>query len=148
MSASTINRTESHSTTRLALLGAIAGIGGGIVFGMMMAMMGMLPMVGMLVGSESAAVGFIVHLAISAFIGAVYGVVIGRFPNTTQAALVGGIINGVVWWVLGALVLMPLMLGMSQMVFVIGGDQWLSLMGHIIYGLVTAFLLIPLRKRM
>jgi uncharacterized membrane protein YagU involved in acid resistance len=147
MSASTINRTESHSTTRLALLGAIAGIGGGIVFGMMMAMMGMLPMVGMLVGSESAAVGFIVHLAISAFIGAVYGVVIGRFPNTTQVALVGGIINGVVWWVLGALVLMPLMLGMSQMVFVIGGDQWLSLMGHIIYGLVTAFLLIPLRNR-
>jgi Na+(H+)/acetate symporter ActP len=49
--------------------------------------------------------------------------------------------------VLGALVLMPLMLGMSQMVFVIGGDQWLSLMGHIIYGLVTAFLLIPLRNR-
>jgi uncharacterized membrane protein YagU involved in acid resistance len=147
MSASTINRTESHSTTRLALLGAIAGIGGGIVFGMMMAMMGMLPMVGMLVGSESAAVGFIVHLAISAFIGAVYGVVIGRFPNTTQVALAGGIINGVVWWVLGALVLMPLMLGMSQMVFVIGGDQWLSLMGHIIYGLVTAFLLILLRNR-
>jgi uncharacterized membrane protein YagU involved in acid resistance len=147
MSASTINRTESHSTTRLALLGAIAGIGGGIVFGMMMAMMGMLPMVGMLVGSESAAVGFIVHLAISAFIGAVYGVVISRFPNTTQVALAGGIINGVVWWVLGALILMPLMLGMSQMVFVIGGDQWLSLMGHIIYGLVTAFLLIPLRNR-
>jgi uncharacterized membrane protein YagU involved in acid resistance len=146
MSASTINRTESHSTTRLALLGAIAGIGGGIVFGMMMAMMGMLPMVGMLVGSESA-VGFIVHLAISAFIGAVYGVVISRFPNTTQVALAGGIINGVVWWVLGALILMPLMLGMSQMVFVIGGDQWLSLMGHIIYGLVTAFLLIPLRNR-
>jgi uncharacterized membrane protein YagU involved in acid resistance len=74
-------------------------------------------------------------------------VVIGRFPNTTQVALVGGIINGVVWWVLGALVLMPLMLGMSQMVFVVGGDQWLSLMGHIIYGLVTAFLLIPLRNR-
>jgi uncharacterized membrane protein YagU involved in acid resistance len=147
MSASTINRTESHSTTRLAILGAIAGIGGGVVFGMMMAMMGMLPMVGMLVGSESAAVGFIVHLAISALIGAVYGVVIGRFPNTAQVALAGGIINGAVWWVLGALALMPLMLGMSQMVFVIGGDQWLSLMGHIIYGLVTAFLLIPLRNR-
>ena len=147
MSASTINRSESHSTTRLALLGAVAGIGGGVVFGVMMAMMGMLPMVGMLVGSESAVVGFIAHLAISAFIGAVYGLAAGRFPNTTQVALVGGIINGVVWWVLGALVLMPLMLGMSQMVLVVGGDQWMSLLGHIIYSLVTAFLLIALRNQ-
>jgi uncharacterized membrane protein YagU involved in acid resistance len=147
MSASTINQRESHSISKLALLGVIAGIGGGIVFGMMMAMMGMLPMVAMLVESDSALVGLIVHLAISAFIGAVYGVVIDRFPNTAQVALVGGLINGIVWWVLGALLLMPLSLGMSQMVFVIGSDQMMSLLGHIIYGLVTAFLLIPLRNR-
>lgn len=147
MSATTIDRDRSSSPARLALLGSIAGLGGGIVFGMMMAMMGFLPMVAMLVGSESAVVGFLVHMAISAFIGAVYGVVIGRFANTARVALLGGIVNGIVWWVLGALILMPLLLGMSQMVFVIGSEQWISLLGHIIYGLVTAFLLIPLRKR-
>jgi uncharacterized membrane protein YagU involved in acid resistance len=147
MATTYVNRSESLSTIRLAALGAIAGIGGGIAFGMLMAMMGMLPMVAMLVGSESAVVGFIVHLAISAFIGAVYGVAAGRFPNTAKVALVGGVVNGLVWWVLGALILMPLMLGMSQMVFVIESAQWMSLMGHIIYGLVTAFLLIPLRSR-
>ena len=129
------------------MLSGMFGIGGGVVFGMLMAMMGMLPMVAMLAGSESALVGFIVHLAISAFIGAVYGVIVGRFPNTAGVALIGGMLNGVVWWMLGALTLMPLMLGMSQMVFVVGGDQWMSLMGHILYGLATAFLLIPLRKR-
>jgi uncharacterized membrane protein YagU involved in acid resistance len=148
MSATTVDRNESVSLARSAGLGALAGIGGGIVFGMMMGMMGMLPMVGMLVGSESAAVGLLVHLAISAFIGAVYGAAASRFPNTAQTALIGGIVNGVVWWVLGALILMQLMLGMTEMVFAIGTDQWMSLLGHLIYGLVTAFLLIPLRSRL
>jgi uncharacterized membrane protein YagU involved in acid resistance len=147
MATTSINRSENQSVVKLAALGAIAGIGGGVVFGMMMAMMGMLPMVAMLVGSESVVLGWIVHLTISAFIGAVYGVVAGRFPNTATIALVGGILNGSVWWVLGALILMPLMLGMNEMVLVVGGDQWMSLIGHIIYGLITAFLLIPLRNR-
>jgi hypothetical protein len=42
---------------------------------------------------------------------------------------------------------MPLFLGMVQMIFVIGSDQWMSLLGHVIYGLVTAFVFIPLVKR-
>jgi uncharacterized membrane protein YagU involved in acid resistance len=147
MSATTINQKVSASSTKLATSGAIAGLAGGAVFGMMMGMMGMLPMVGMLVRQENAVIGFIVHMVISAFIGAVYGLVAGRFAVNTTTALVGGIINGVVWWVLGALVLMPLMLGMTQMVFVIGQAQWMSLLGHIIYGLVTSFVFIPLVKR-
>lgn len=147
MSAATIDQRVKSTPSKLATSGAIAGLAGGLVFGMMMGMMGMLPMVGMLVGQENAVVGFIVHMVISAFIGAVYGVVAGRFTLNATFAIIGGMINGVVWWVLGALVLMPLMLGMTQMVFVIGNDQWLSLMGHIIYGLVTAFVFIPLVKR-
>ena len=114
---------------------------------MMMGMMGMLPMVGMLVGVESAFVGLLVHLLISAFIGAIYGLIIYRVPNTVTTALTGGIANGVVWWVLGALVLMPLMLGMSDMVLAVGQMQWMSLLGHVIYGLVTAFVYIPLANR-
>ena len=55
-------------------------------------------------------------------------------------------VNGIVWWILGALVLMPLLLGMSQMVLVVDTPQWLSLMGHLIYGIVTAILFVPLSK--
>jgi hypothetical protein len=145
MSAAVLGQNE-NSPTKLATTGAIAGLIGGVVFGVMMGMMGMLPMVGMLVRQESAVIGFVVHMAISAFIGAVYGLVAGRLPLNTTNALIGGVINGVVWWVLGALILMPLMLGMSQMVFVIGGDQWMSLLGHLIFGLVTAFAFIRLAK--
>lgn len=147
MSVKAIEQQGSVSPTVLAINGAIAGLAGGVVFGIMMGMMGMLPMVGMLVRQENALIGFIVHMAISAFIGAVYGLVVGRFAANASTALIGGVINGVVWWVLGALILMPLLLGMNQMVFVIGQAQWFSLMGHILYGLVTSFVFLPLVRR-
>jgi uncharacterized membrane protein YagU involved in acid resistance len=146
MSTTTFDQKSDLSFNKMVTTGAIAGLAGGLVFGMMMAMMGMLPMVAMLVRAESAFIGFIVHMLISAFIGAVYGLVAGRFSLTATNALIGGIVNGVVWWVLGALILMPLMLGMAQMVFVLGGDQWMSLIGHLIYGLITAFVFIRLAK--
>jgi uncharacterized membrane protein YagU involved in acid resistance len=142
-----VNNTTNRSLTSSLIAGALAGLVGGAVFGLMMAMMGMLPMVAMLVGSESAALGFIVHMAISAFIGAVYGVVASRLPQSTGVAIGAGAINGVIWWVLGALILMPLMLGMSAMVLQIGGDQWMSLLGHLIFGVVTALVFLPLSKR-
>jgi len=62
--------------------------------------------------------------------------------------LLGGIAYGAIWWVLGALIMMPLMLGMNQMVLVIGTDQWLSLAGHMVNGVVTALVFIPLVKRL
>lgn len=145
MTTTGIDQTQSNTTGAL-VHGALAGLAGGVVFGLMMAMMGMLPMVAGLVGAQSAVVGFIVHMAISAFIGVVYGLIITRFANTFNVALAGGVANGVVWWVLGALILMPLMLGMSQMVFVIEQAQWMSLLGHIIYGIVTALAFLALRR--
>ncbi len=129
--------------------GATAGLGGGVVFGMMMAMMGMLPMVAGLVGSQSPVVGAVVHLAISAVIGATYGVALtsGRFRLSARFAVISGIVNGIAWWVLGALILMPLGLGMTDMVFQIGTPQWLSLMGHLIYGIVTGLVFVRLAQR-
>lgn len=53
--------------------GVVAGLAGGIVFGALMAMMGM---IAMMVGSESAAVGWLVHLVISAFYGALFAVTV------------------------------------------------------------------------
>ena len=147
MSAATIEQKSAASSSKLAVSGAVAGLAGGLVFGMMMWVMGMLPMVGMLVRQENSAVGFIVHMAISAVLGAIYGLIAGRFALNWTTAFVGGIVYGIVWWVLGALIMMPLMLGMSQMVFAVGQPQIFSLVGHILFGLVTAFVFIPLAKR-
>jgi uncharacterized membrane protein YagU involved in acid resistance len=148
MSTATSNtNVQNHSLFSAIASGAIAGLGGGIVFGMMMGMMGMLSMVGMLIGSQSAVVGFVVHMVISAGIGGVYGIVASRLPQQSGPATIAGVANGIVWWILGALVLMPILLGMPQMVFQIGQTQWLSLMGHLIYGVITALLFIQLYKR-
>lgn len=147
MTTTASTQTQNPSLTRSVMAGVLAGLGGGVVFGIMMAMMGMLPMVAMLVGSQDPVIGFVVHMTISAFIGAVYALAAGRLPQNALTGVIAGAVNGVIWWVLGALVAMPLMLGMSNMVFQIGDPQWMSLLGHIIYGVVTGLLFIPLIKR-
>ena len=128
--------------------GLVAGLGGGMVFGMLMAMMGMLPMVAGLVKSDSPIVGFMVHMGISAFIGLVYGLFANRLPTSWIAVIIAGAVYGMIWWVLGALIAMPIGLGMPQMVFQIGETQMFSLMGHVIYGVVLALLFVPLSKRL
>lgn len=146
---SAVSAVQTAGLSKGIVKGSIAGLGGGVVFGMMMAMMGMLPMVAGLVGSQSPVVGAIVHMIISAAIGAFYGAVVlsGRFQLGTWFAVISGMINGIAWWVLGALILMPLGLGMTDMVFRIGTPQWLSLMGHLIYGIVTGLLFARLVRR-
>jgi uncharacterized membrane protein YagU involved in acid resistance len=149
MSTSTKDLSQVQATplTNALRAGAIAGLGGGLVFGIMMGMMGMLPMVGMLIGVENALAGFIVHMVISAILGAGYGFIASRLPGSWGTGIVAGAIYGIVWWVLGALTLMPLMLGMTQMVFAIGGPQWMSLVGHLIFGVITGLLFVPLAHR-
>jgi hypothetical protein len=75
--------------------------------------MGMLPMIGGLVGSSSALVGFLVHIVISAVIGASFGVLLGARSTSFGQGASWGLVYGAIWWVLGPLVLMPLMMGMG-----------------------------------
>ena len=125
--------------------GAAGGLAGGVVFGMLMQMMDMLPMVAMLVGSKSVAVGWVVHLAISAFIGATFGLLLGgratRFG--TSAAL--GVGYGALWWALGPLVIMPARLGME--LFVVDAVALQSLMGHLLYGLALGLVFTLVERR-
>ncbi len=122
--------------------GAIAGIAGGIVFGMLMAMMGMLTMIAGMVGSSSPVIGFLVHLMISAIIGAGFGITLNQFAVSKARSTTAGLLYGAFWWLLGPLTLMPLMMGMGF------GSQWSvaaarsalpSLMGHLIYGGILGF---------
>ena len=140
--------TASLSVAKLDVrslwVGAVAGIIGGIPFGIMM---GMMPMIGMLVRADSVFAGVLVHGAISAVTGVIYGFIIVRFAQTWRNAILGGLVYGVIWWVLGALILMPAMLGMFQMIFVIEQMQWMSLLGHIIFGEVLALAFLPLYRR-
>ena len=59
------------NSTRI-LHGVYGGLAGGLIFGVMMGMMGMLPMIARMAGSSSPAIGFGIHLIISAVIGCPY----------------------------------------------------------------------------
>jgi uncharacterized membrane protein YagU involved in acid resistance len=125
--------------TRYMTAGVVGGVVGGVIFGFMMQAMGMLGMVASLVGQDSAAVGWVVHLAISALFGVAYAMFLGSRSTSWALALGLGAVYGVVWWVLGALVLMPAFLGMP--VLQVGQGQLQSLLGHLIYGLALAAVL-------
>lgn len=117
--------------------GLYGGLAGGAVFGIMMGVMGMLPMIGSLVGAPSPLAGFVVHMAISAGIGATFG--IGLDVTGLRASAGLGLAYGLVWWVLGPLTLMPLFMGMGLGVnwTVAAMSQALpSLVGHLVFGTV------------
>ena len=117
--------------------GVYGGLAGGAVFGTMMGVMGMLPMIGSMVGTPSPIAGFVVHMAISAGIGAAFG--IGLDVTGLRASAGLGLAYGLVWWVLGPLTLMPLFMGMGLGVnwTVAAMSQALpSLVGHLVFGTV------------
>lgn len=132
-----ITSNQSVSSKRV-VAGAIGGVAGGLAFGVMMAMMGMLPMVASLAGSNSPVVGFLVHMLISIVIGVIFGIVAGPRIASLQAGAIWGLVNGVIWWILGPIVIMPLMMGMGlQFGAMFTTPMLLSLMGHVIYGVVA-----------
>ncbi len=128
--------------------GIVGGLIAGVVFGMMMAVMTaptpdgmrmpMMAMVAKVVRSESLAAGWLYHLFNSAVIGALFGWLLGGRVGSVGSGLGWGALYGVAWWVLGGLILMPMLLGMPafaplrMMPMVAMG----SLVGHLIYGLI------------
>jgi uncharacterized membrane protein YagU involved in acid resistance len=112
--------------------GALGGLVGGVVFGTMMHVSGMLTMVAGLVGQDSLATGWLVHLTISAVLGLGFAAALGSAATSLARALAFGLLYGAVWWVLGALLLMPARMGMP--VFEVGALQVQSLVGHLLYG--------------
>ena len=129
-------------------LGAYGGLLGGVAFGAMMGMMGMLPMIGSMVGQPSAVAGFVIHLANSAIIGAGFGAVFGRFADSVKRGLTTGLVYGGVWWLLGPLTLMPLFMGMGVNWTVAAATAMLpSLVGHLFYGVILGTSFAWLRQR-
>jgi hypothetical protein len=145
MTTSSTTQPTSKVTARL-VPAVTAGIIGGLVFGVLMQLTGMIPMVAILVGSKSMVIGWLVHLAIAAFIGASFAVIFSRLATSIGRAALYGLGYGIVWWVLGALLIMSAKLGMIDMIFSVSTTQWQSLVGHLVYGLllgVTFGLLAP-----
>ena len=144
--ATTAAQHEQRTNTQHGVVhGVLGGLAGGLVFGVMMQALDMMTMVAMLVGSESVAVAWVVHLAISAVFGAVYGVVVGPRVTGWGPGLIAGLAYGALLWVVGPLLLMPAKLGMP--VFTVDAMAVQSLIGHLVFGMVLAAVLVALSRR-
>src|SRR5688572_26737303 len=137
---------------------SVAGVVAGLVFGIMMHMMtaptpdgGRMPviaMVGQIVGSPSVTVGWLYHLFNSAVIGAIFGWLLGPRVHGYGSGFGWGATYGFVWWILGGLVLMPVMLGMPAFAPLMMPEMRMvavgSLVGHLIYGVILGGLFVTL----
>lgn len=143
------------------IAGIVAGLIAGLPFGIMMQWMQaptpdgsqvpMMMMVAMVVRSESLLAGWLYHLFNSAVIGALFGVFLGTTAgaNTSRNVALGATC-GVVWWVVGALILMPLFLGMPAFAALrmppMRPVAMGSLVGHLIYGVILGLAYARLRR--
>lgn len=141
---------EGPGTRNLRALGvgAVASIGGGLTFSIVMISTDALPTVAALAGMTSPISGFLVHMVISVIIGGTYGLLFRPDVTSTHTAIGWGLVYGTVWWLLGPLTLMPLLLGLPlQWSLEAASNNFPSLIGHLLYGLVLALLYVQLAKR-
>jgi hypothetical protein len=71
-----------------------------------------LTMIGQMAGSPFAALDLVVHLLISAFIGATFALLFGSRINAKAGPWIWAAVWNI-WWILGPLTLMPVMMGMG-----------------------------------
>lgn len=138
--------TSAQGHLKNLVTGAVAGVVAGIPLGIIMQVrdadpakmpgVKVIDQVGDLISDPSTGLGWLIHLFNSALFGAIFVLLLSRWLSRRGPAMALGLLYGVFWWVVGALWLMPAWLGMDEMVFEVGDNQWWSLAGHLIYGLL------------
>ncbi len=119
--------------------GIIPGAMAGYAF-LAYAGIGMQEMVGSMIGSD-AFIGFILHIIISIVIGALYTGLFMKYVdlgNPLVNIVVGGLIYGLIWWIIGGNIIMPAVAGGDVLQLTID----VSFYGHIIFGHALAFIVV------
>jgi len=121
--------------------GAVAGLIGGLASLPVMIATGVLPKVA---GVDTSFVGFrglVIHLSVSALIGMTYGTLFRNETTSSGSSIAWGWLFGLIWWYLGPMTLMPLLLtGVCDWSADAASALLPSLLGHLIYGAVTALI--------
>jgi hypothetical protein len=92
--------------------------------------------------------GLLVHLFISALLGMSYGLLFRNEAPTVGFGASWGWLFGMIWWYLGPMTLLPLVLtGECDWSTTAASAQIPSLIGHLIYGATTALTFLLLERR-
>ncbi len=128
--------------------GAFAGFTGGIVSSPIMLKTGVLTKVAGVDISFSNWHGLLIHLLVSSLIGMTFGLLFRHESSDLGRGVAWGWVFGLIWWYLGPMTLLPLMLtGVCDWSTDAASALLPSLMGHLIYGAVTAFVFLLLERR-
>ena len=123
--------------------GAVAGAAGGLAFALaMLDVGGMLPTIAGIAGSDATGVGLAVHALASAAIGVLFALLtIARRAGPGELVF-WGTAYGAMWWLLGALTLLPLFRGdPARWDLPSVQAAYPSLLGHLLFGAVAGAVL-------
>lgn len=128
--------------------GALAGLAGGIVSSPVMLATGLLPHTAGLGSSFPPVLGFLLHLLISALLGMGYGLLFRHEAPTLEWGVLWGSTFGLIWWYLGPMTLLPLIVtGQCDWTGAAASQLLPSLIGHLIYGGFSAGVFFLLERR-
>lgn len=128
--------------------GGLAGLVGGVVSIPLMAATGILPKIAGLDTSFGGFRGLLIHLLVSTGIGMTYGLLFRNEAASIGLGIPWGFLFGVIWWYVGPLTLLPLVLtGVYDWRASAASALLPSLLGHLIYGGATAFTFLLLERR-
>ncbi len=128
--------------------GAIAGLIGGLVSMPVMIATGVLPKVAGVDSTLLGLRGVFIHLSVSAAIGMTYGLLFRDEASAHGDAIIWGWLFALIWWYLGPMTLLPLLLtGVCDWSTDAASTLLPSLLGHLIYGAVTAFIFFLFDRR-
>ena len=117
------------------LRGAFAGLLGGTVFGVWMWEQGGLAAIASMAAGSSPVLGLVMHLMISMGIGASFAVLFFRLAVGLIPSILWGLVYGFIWWFLGPLTLMSLMMGAGLQWTASAVEQTIqSLIWHLVFG--------------
>ncbi|WP_238398222.1 hypothetical protein [Halorussus salinus] len=142
---------EIETSERTWTGAALGGLAGGLVFGLLLQSLGMMPVIGSLYGMESVAVGWVAHLFHSVVFALVFAAAVVRTDYRDAeparvAALGAG--YGVVLWLVAAAVVMPLwMSAVGLAAPAIPNLDVNSLVGHVLYGALLGAVFAFVRRR-
>lgn len=128
--------------------GALAGFVGGLIASPIMLKTGVLTKVAGLDTSFSNWHGLLVHLTVSTLIGMTFGLLFRNESANLGAGVAWGWLFGLIWWYLGPMTLLPLILtGVCDWSTDAASALLPSMMGHLIFGAVTAYVFLLLEHR-
>jgi hypothetical protein len=128
--------------------GAVAGFAGGVVSSPIMLKTGVLTKVAGLDTGLSNWHGLLVHLLVSTAIGMTFGLLFRNESTNLSAGVAWGWLFGLIWWYLGPMTLLPLILtGVCDWSTDAASALLPSLIGHLVFGAVTACIFLVLQNR-